>query len=320
MPKKTNKNAYNTISIDIIDVNPSHIRKTKANNTSLINTISDAGLLQPILVRKREGRYVIIDGSRRLEALKELDVKELIIGKDVIIDEEETEADLKFKQIIANIQREDINDIELGHAFVSLKEQFNYQYKEIAEITGKSQHYIASKVGLAKRLSEEVQEIFISDLESAKCIQNTFSGDEKDFEPPYFMNINILEDIARLPEKLQRPAYDIIRSKEMDKKEALKYLILLKKDAELLKIADDVKGLMGSYAGEASSELGVMSDKELNRYFKKINRDLDKLADKIKSLEERESIKEELESLIDKLNSLYAEVSQLGESQKGFAQ
>jgi ParB family chromosome partitioning protein len=47
-------------------------------------------------------------------ALRELGVQELIIGRDIVIDIEETEADTRFKQIIANVQREDLNDIELG--------------------------------------------------------------------------------------------------------------------------------------------------------------------------------------------------------------
>ena len=117
--------------------------------------------------------FTVIDGARRLAALIELGVTELIVGRDLIIDVEETEADARFKQIIANVQREDFNAIELGHAFVTLKEEYGYQYNEIAEIVGKTPHYVTAKVGLAKRLEHEVQQLYVEDLDREKCIQNT---------------------------------------------------------------------------------------------------------------------------------------------------
>ncbi|MCD1294918.1 chromosome partitioning protein [Methanocella sp. CWC-04] len=304
---KPAKPVFETISIDSVRQSEDHIRKTFSKCTNLTATISDVGLLQPILVCRSGNGYEVIDGARRLEALKDLGISELIVGKDVIVAVDETEADARFKQIIANIQREDINDIELGHAFVTLKESFDYQYNEIAEIIGKTPHYVAAKVGLAKRLTKEVQELFVSDIESAKCIQNTLSCDDVR-EPPYVMNVNIIEDIARLPAELQRPAYDAICARKMDKNEALSYLRSLKRDAEVLKLADDVKGLVESYS---DGDVKNAPDKELKRYLKKIDRDLDKLATRVSVADpaERENIKPVLESLIQRLSSLYAEVN-----------
>lgn len=91
-----------------------HIRKSDFSTEHLKDTIADAGLLQPILARKEGDRFIVVDGARRLVALRELGVQELIIGRDIVIDIEETEADTRFKQISANVQREDLNDIELG--------------------------------------------------------------------------------------------------------------------------------------------------------------------------------------------------------------
>ncbi len=139
-----------TIAIQRVGVSPDHIRKNFSCNTKLKVTIADVGLLQPILVRRSGDNFVVIDGARRLEALKSLNVPELIVGKDVIIDSEEREADTRFKEIIANIQREDINDIELGHAFVTLNESYGYPYKDVAEIIGVTSHNVAAKVGSGK--------------------------------------------------------------------------------------------------------------------------------------------------------------------------
>ncbi len=171
---------YSIIDINAIHIDPKHIRKGPFHVQRLKNTISDVGLLQPILLQKSEDNFTVIDGVRRLEALKALNVQELIVGREVVIDAEETEADSRFKQIIANIQRENINDIELGYAFVTLKEDYGYDYKETAEIIGKTSHYVTAKVGLATRLIRELQVQVLLDWSEAKCIRDTFPDQEID--------------------------------------------------------------------------------------------------------------------------------------------
>jgi ParB family chromosome partitioning protein len=297
-----------TIHIKRIEVDLEHIRRNTSDIKELKSTIADAGLLQPILVRQTERGYVVIDGARRLQALRELDVDELIIGRDVIVDVNETVADAKFKQLIANVQREDINDIELGHALVDLKEKYGYPYNEIAAIIGKTPHYVAAKVGLAKRLTPDVQAIVIKDWEAAQCSRNTLNGDFDDaIQGPYVMNVNVIEDIARLPAELQQAAYETIKDKEMDKKEALRYLRGIKQDAEVMKIADDVKGLMQACAEDAEDK----PEKEVKKYLKKIDQDVEKLSVTIKAGNDidRQNLVTALKVLIERLNLLYSEVN-----------
>jgi ParB family chromosome partitioning protein len=245
------------------------------------------GLLQPILVRRSGDSYVVIDGERRLRAMKDLAISELILGREVVVDVDETEADARFKQIIANVQRDDINHFDLGRAFVMLKEKYGYQYKEIAEIIGKTPHYVTSKVGLIKRLIPEVQEIAAGDMESAKCIQDTFSDDER--RDTYEMNIKILEDIARLPSELQKAAYLSIRAKAMDINEALRYLRGLKKH--------------GLNATDAAQE----PRGDLMRCLLKLDREIETLAGRAQAADRlsRQELLNKLEASIDKLNSLY---------------
>jgi ParB family chromosome partitioning protein len=293
-----NKDKILTIHINRIHVSPEHIRHTVPDITPLKDTIADVGLLQPILVRQTQCGYTVIDGARRLKALKELEVQELIIGRDVIVESSETEADEKFRQIIANVQREDINDIELGHAFVTLKEQFGYEYKDVAEIIGKTPHYVAAKVGLAKRLSPEVQAYAISDRNTVKCTQNTFSGDNKSC--PYIMNANVLEDVARLPQGLQMRAYETIKSGNMGQDEALHYINKLKNTKINTKVANDDDRAIGY-----GSSYGPY-----NRCLKNINREIDKLSISIRSGGDRDRylLAPALKSLIERLNMLYIDV------------
>jgi ParB family chromosome partitioning protein len=267
-----------TIPINNVFVGEGNIRRTCGDISGLRSTVADVGLLQPIIVRKSGEDFVVIDGSRRLQALKELNVTDLIIGRDVIIDLEEMEADSLYKQVIANVQREDINDIDLGHAFVLLNNRYGYNYKEISEIICKTQHYVSAKVGMAKRLTPELQDTIERDWEGIKCIRNTLM--DENAPSPYEMNINIIEDIARLPQEFQTDAYKAIKASEMEKKEALKYLRSIKINADSAMASRDIKDM--AVPGEGQTVEQIISDNELRVYLKKIDRDLDRLATKAK--------------------------------------
>jgi ParB family transcriptional regulator, chromosome partitioning protein len=258
---------YQTIPVDSVRCRSDHIRKSFSSPAPLKMTVSDAGLLQPILVcRNSDGSYMVIDGARRLAVLRELGVQDLIVGRDIIVDVDETEADVRFKQIIVNVQREDLNSIELGQAFVTLKEEYGYQYNEIAEIIAKTPHYVASKVGLIRRLEPDVRQHYLEDIEKKKCIQNTFSNDAAS----YLVNINVLEDIARIPQELQTAAYEEIRTREMDKDSAIGYLRELK-----------LRPATGSNGRESTALARGHTGEMLRRHIDKISRDVEKLADSI---------------------------------------
>ena len=279
------------IPIERVRFDVRHIRRSDFSLRTLKSTIQDAGLLQPILARRKGDEFVVIDGARRLAALLELGVTELIVGRDLIIDPEETEADARFKQIIANVQREDFNAVEMGRAFVTLKEEFGYQYNETAEIIGRTPHYVTSKVGLVKRLDEQVQKLYVDDLEHEKSIRNNLAGDAS---PGYVMNVNILEDIARLPVELQRAAYEDIRAREMDKGKALRYLRALKKAA----------------AAGRSLEAPPLVPRErrigIRRGLRRIDAEIERLTEALGSADAagHEEVAPEIERLIERLSAL----------------
>ena len=293
---KPQNEKLHTIPIERVRYDIRHIRKSDFSLRSLKSTIADAGLLQPILARRTgDCEFTVVDGARRLAALLELGVTELIVGRDLIIDVEETEADARFKQIIANVQREDFNAIEMGHAFVALKEEFGYQYNETAEIIGRTPHYVTSKVGLAKRLDPAVQKMYVDDLDHEKVIQTTLSDD---YRNGYVMNVNVLEDIARLPSDLQRPAYETVRAEEWDKGRALRYLKSLKKAA-----AAAGKG------AELSLALGLKDrgqNSGIHRHLRRITTDIERLVESMASgdVVEHDEVLPEIEKLIDRLSTL----------------
>lgn len=282
------KDHFQTIPVSVIEPDSECVRRSDTDIGGLKYTISDVGLLQPIIVRRTGDTYTVIDGHRRLRALKELAVEDLIVGREVIVHAGETDADNRFRQIIANIQREDIGDIELGHAFVTLKEVYGYQYNEIAEVIGKNRHYVTAKAGLAKRLAKDVRDIVAYDLQVADN-----SGDE---DAHYVMNMNIIEAIARLPPELQMDAYSRIKEAELSKEEAFELIRSMKK-GEL---------------SEAGTGSGHIARSGLCRYVKKVDKDLDLLATRLMAddVTDREKILPAIESIIEKLSLLRSEIKE----------
>jgi ParB family chromosome partitioning protein len=121
------------------------------------------------------------------------------------------------------------------------------------------------------------------------------------------MNINVIEDVARLPGELQKAAYETIKEKEMDKKEAMQYLRSIKQDLDVLQIADDAKGLMKAISESGEEQLPRKMD--VRKYFQKLDKDIEQLSDTFKTGHvDPEEIMPELESLIERLNMFYAEV------------
>lgn len=110
---------------------------------SLANSIKKQGLIQPIIVRKKGDRYIIIAGERRYRAVKYLEELEI----DCIV---KTSHNYRIISLIENIQREDLKPIEEANAIKSLIDDNCYTHSEIADIIGKSRPYVTNKLRLLK--------------------------------------------------------------------------------------------------------------------------------------------------------------------------
>ena len=142
------------IKVSIIDPKSDQPRKTfdKEALEQLAQSIKENGLLQPILVRERkEGRYQIIAGERRFRASKLAGLAEIpciILDKD-----DKSTAEIA---LIENIQREDLNAIEIALAYEHLLEQTGMTQEKVSERVGKSRTAIANYLRLLK-LPAQVQ-------------------------------------------------------------------------------------------------------------------------------------------------------------------
>ena len=127
----------------------------------LEESIKQHGVLQPLLVVKRDDYYEIVAGERRWRAATGAGLKEIpIIVRDL------TEQEIVEISIIENLQREDLNAIEEAMAYKRLMTEFGMTQDEVAEKVSKSRTAIANSVRLLK-LSDDVQQMLIDDMISS---------------------------------------------------------------------------------------------------------------------------------------------------------
>lgn len=128
----------------------------------LKKSILENGLIQPVTVRRLNGSYELISGERRLRACKDIGYKEI---PAYIIKVDTKEAMLALS-LIENIQREELNPIEVARAYKRLMEECNLSQEEIAVKVAKDRTTITNSIRLLK-LPEVIQKSIIDNEISA---------------------------------------------------------------------------------------------------------------------------------------------------------
>jgi len=156
-PEPSRADAPFSIPIDEIDPNPLQPRRLfeKEKLDELAQSIVHNGIVQPLVVRKNEGRYQLIAGERRLRAAKLAGLLEVPAVVREIADKNLLEITL-----IENIQREDLNPIETAQAFQRLASDLYLSLEEIARHTGKDRTTIVNLMRLLQ-LPKEVQQLVV---------------------------------------------------------------------------------------------------------------------------------------------------------------
>ncbi len=150
-PQEVVKELANTVAmlpIEMIEVNPNQPRKEFDQEAlqDLSESIKVHGLIQPITVRRLSAKeFQLISGERRLRASKIAGLKEVPAYIRIANDQEMLEMAL-----IENIQREDLNAIEIANSYQRLKEEFDLFDKDLEERVGKKRSTISNYLGLLK--------------------------------------------------------------------------------------------------------------------------------------------------------------------------
>ena len=161
---RNNKSGVNKIDVASIKANPNQPRKIfdeeKLNDLS--ESIKEHGLLQPIVVIENDNNtYTLVAGERRLRAHKLAKIDKI---KAIIIDADEFK--LRELALIENIQRDDLNIIELAYCYAQLLNEHNITHEELSRKVFKSRTSITNTLRLLQ-LSSYVQQFLATDKISA---------------------------------------------------------------------------------------------------------------------------------------------------------
>lgn len=160
----SNSSGVKKIEVALIDANPNQPRKVfdETKLQELSESIKEHGLLQPIVVVENDnGRYTLIAGERRLRAHKLSSLEEI---SAIITNIDELK--LREHALIENIQREDLNVIELAFCYAQLINEHNITHEELSKKVFKSRASITNTLRLLQ-LSSYVQQFLSSGKLSA---------------------------------------------------------------------------------------------------------------------------------------------------------
>ena len=156
--EEAEKNGVLEIDVSLIDVNPDQPRKVfnEEEIQGLAESIKENGLINPITLREKDGKYQIISGERRFRAFKFLNRNKVpaLVLKNI--------ADSKMLELtlVENIQRADLNAIEVARSYKKLIYDLNIKQEELANRVGKSRSTISNSMRILD-LSENIQNLIL---------------------------------------------------------------------------------------------------------------------------------------------------------------
>jgi ParB family transcriptional regulator, chromosome partitioning protein len=142
----------------------------------LVDSIRQRGIIQPLIVRRIDGRFELIAGERRWRAAQEVGLTEA-----PVIVRQASDLEVLELSLIENLQRADLNPIEEAQAYARLAGEFGMRQEEIAEKVGKSRASIANALRLLD-LDQQVQTWVVQGLLSvghAKVLLGLKAHDEQ---------------------------------------------------------------------------------------------------------------------------------------------
>ena len=136
-----------TLPLNEIEPNREQPRKDfdKEKLEALAESIKEHGIVQPLIVVKADGYYMIVAGERRWRAARIAGLKEV-----PVIIREYTEVEVEQIALVENLQREDLNPIEEAFGYKQLMDKFNLTQEQVSQKIGKSRPYVANALRLIK--------------------------------------------------------------------------------------------------------------------------------------------------------------------------
>ena len=168
------------VMINISEIEPNREQPRKNFDEDALAELAESiklyGVIQPLLLKKRDNYYEIVAGERRWRASRLAGLKEVpAIVRDY------TEKEIMEISLIENIQREDLNPIEEALAYQRLITEFNLKQDEVAERVSKSRTAVTNSMRLLK-LDERVQKMVIDGMLSSGHARTLISIEDKELQ------------------------------------------------------------------------------------------------------------------------------------------
>ena len=249
--------------IKIIDIEPNKNQPRRTFNSESIDELAESikryGVIQPIIVVKKDNYYEIVAGERRWRASKKAGLTEI-----PCIVREDTEKQNKEIALIENIQREDLNPIEKARSFRQLMDEYGLTQQELAETIGISRSALANTVRLLN-LDPRVLDLVLQGKLTEGHARSLLCFDDPDKQ--YEAALEIIEKGQNVRD---------IENKVKNKKHAQK------RDPKYDAIIEDIEGTFQGYFGtKVKLEAGKRSGKIIIQYSS--NEDLERIMDLIKN-------------------------------------
>lgn len=158
-PTITTRESF-TMQIQQLELDPDNVRSVFNDDSikELAQSILSVGLLQPLVTRDGEdNRVIVVDGARRLLALRQLVAdKKLAKSAEVLCVDATAEQRTPAMMLVANLQREDITPTDEARGYMRLVSEFKVKQGELAKMVGKAPSHITKRIALLQ-LPAEVQ-------------------------------------------------------------------------------------------------------------------------------------------------------------------
>jgi ParB family chromosome partitioning protein len=224
------------ININEIEPNKDQPRKNFDEDTiqELADSIKQYGIIQPLILQKRDNYYVIVAGERRWRAAKVAGLKKIpAIIKDY------SPQEIMEIALIENLQREDLNPIEEAIAFQNLIKEFNLKQDEVAERVSKSRVAVTNSMRLLK-LDLRVQQMLIDGMISSGHARTLLAIEDSELQ--YQAALKVFD------EKLSvRETEKLIKSILSEKEEIKKETAITKEDSFIYRdLEEKMKKIIGA--------------------------------------------------------------------------
>ncbi|WP_346684844.1 ParB/RepB/Spo0J family partition protein [Anaerostipes butyraticus] len=228
MTKQKSEYPEMTLSINEIEPNPDQPRNQFDEDSlqELADSIQQYGVLQPLLVKKKDGYYEIIAGERRWRAAKIAGVDKVPV---IVRDFDENE--IVEIALIENIQREDLSPIEEALAYQRLMKEHHLKQDQIAEKVSKSRAAITNSLRLLK-LDPRVQDMLEEEMISTGHARALLAIHDRDLQ--YEIAVKVFDEKLSVRD-IEKMVKDLNRPKKEKAKEDTEYQFLYKDLEESMK-------------------------------------------------------------------------------------